>query len=456
MRPLLAQSAKVPFDTPLEVPSSQKRTKTSHFFLAKEESLSSAVRCVQSLGALSTCLHTGSDCESSSASVEGDHCQKDDQFTKDDDMMDPTGDKVNELDDMSPQDAVSLSVDPVGEFPTEPPRCDDMLQAILCHFSHCPVFMSNWSYSSMDSPVEQEQCLTQSVRHLCPRLCYMRAFAPYREWYALCQIVGQSYNEYPVGVLLYGWKCSLLRPSTGLEERDGGKYLPRTVFSNEAGIELQGKSRVLEHLRRHLEKSAMSISRPLGGLRLARSPQLIGSPLEEDVHSPFGLLEELFADDPWRLLLSTILLNRTSRVQVDSVMFHFLERWPSYEAVQTANVLDVVEVIRPLGICNRRAAGIIRFSREYHDLLVRKIHKHDADRVEDNLNEKKSSRAAERLRSEAFELSRDDVLGLYFCGSYAVAAYELFIRRNLDVETDDHALCMYVDYKRGVQLLREE
>jgi hypothetical protein len=37
-------------------------------------------------------------------------------------------------------------------------------------------------------------------------------------------------------------------------------------------------------------------------------------------HSPYGLLEELLWDRPWRLLLCCILLNQTSRAQVDPVL----------------------------------------------------------------------------------------------------------------------------------------
>ena len=92
--------------------------------------------------------------------------------------------------------------------------------------------------------------------------------------------------------------------------------------------------------------------------------------------SPFGLLEELFKKDPWRLLISTIMLNRTTRVQVDVVLHDFLLKYP--DATTCASLDDnaaeeqLAKVIYPLGMRHKRAKGIIRFSREWLELLSRK------------------------------------------------------------------------------------
>ena len=97
----------------------------------------------------------------------------------------------------------------------------------------------------------------------------------------------------------------------------------------------------------------------------------------DSLSSPLGLLEELFGDDPWRLLLSTIFLNRTQRVQVDVVMHSFLQEWPTAECVAAANVNEISTVIAPMGIRNRRARGIVQFSKDYLELLRSKVNQEE-------------------------------------------------------------------------------
>jgi adenine-specific DNA glycosylase len=147
--------------------------------------------------------------------------------------------------------------------------------------------------------------------------------------------------------------------------------------------------------------------------------------LIQDVTSPFGLLEELFVDNPWLLLLSTILLNRTSRVQVDVVLHEFLVKWPSPESVAAADWEEISRVIRPLGIRNRRAKGLIRFSRDYLTKLQ---------------------------GGNVATMTREDIMSLHHCGEYAYDAYRIFIQRNVSTLCADHALQDYVEYQRGALL----
>ena len=169
--------------------------------------------------------------------------------------------------------------------------------------------------------------------------------------------------------------------------------------------------------------------------------------------SPFGLLEELFRDNPWRLLLSTIMLNRTTRVQVDVVLYKFLALWPDATSMSSANEMDVATVIRPLGMSHKRARGIIRFSAEWLELLSRKK-VGDAFRTDCSLEtcEKQDFLAATRQSyTEAFLLTREEITSLYYCGAYAYDAYRIFIQGKLDAVTTDHALQIYVDFHRGLE-----
>lgn len=173
-----------------------------------------------------------------------------------------------------------------------------------------------------------------------------------------------------------------------------------------------------------------------GRTRMGRFRKPIPQPQEDMIQlttSPFGLLEELFPEDPWKLLLSAILLNRTSRVQVDVTLFRFLQKWPNAESTAAADWEEISKLIAPLGIRNRRAKGLIRFSKEYLDLVGRK-RKNDCTG-----------------KNWEFDLSRNEILGLYYCGEYAAQVYRIFIQKRLVQMTCDHALQAYVDYKRGSQ-----
>lgn len=169
--------------------------------------------------------------------------------------------------------------------------------------------------------------------------------------------------------------------------------------------------------------------------------------------SPFGLLEELFRDNPWRLLLSTIMLNRTTRAQVDVALYKFLTIWPDATSASSANEMDIATVIHPLGMRHKRARGIIRFSKEWLELLSRKK-VGDAYRTDCSLEtrvEQDSSAEARQSCMEAFLLTREEVTSLHFCGGYAYDAYRIFIQGKLDAVTTDHALQMYVDFHRGLK-----
>lgn len=158
----------------------------------------------------------------------------------------------------------------------------------------------------------------------------------------------------------------------------------------------------------------------------------------DSLSSPLGLLEELFGDDPWRLLLSTIFLNRTQRVQVDVVMHSFLQQWPTAESVASANVDEISTLIAPMGIRNRRARGIVQFSKEYLELLKSKV------------NQDKTMKPS---KEASFHLSEDEIKKFYNCGQYVADAYRIFIQRDWTTNSTDHALEAYVEWKRGLRSL---
>ena len=138
-------------------------------------------------------------------------------------------------------------------------------------------------------------------------------------------------------------------------------------------------------------------------------------------HSPFGLLEELFWDRPWALLVCCILLNQTSRVQVDSVLSRLLAAWPDAAALASADAESVESILRPLGLHRRRARTLIRFSSEFL---------------------KGAWRTPEELPG---------------IGEYAADAHAIFCEgRWREREPRDHALRWYIDWIRTTEGAGEE
>lgn len=82
-------------------------------------------------------------------------------------------------------------------------------------------------------------------------------------------------------------------------------------------------------------------------------------------HSPFGLLEELFWDRPWALLLCCILLNQTRRRQVDPILSSLLRRFPNPASLAAACPSNVEPLLRPLGLHRQRARAVVFFSAAY-------------------------------------------------------------------------------------------
>uniref|UniRef100_A0A8C3P3S8 Methyl-CpG-binding domain protein 4 n=1 Tax=Cyanoderma ruficeps TaxID=181631 RepID=A0A8C3P3S8_9PASS len=81
--------------------------------------------------------------------------------------------------------------------------------------------------------------------------------------------------------------------------------------------------------------------------------------------SPFNLIQETLFHDPWKLLIATIFLNKTSGKMAIPVLWEFLKKYPSPEVARTADWKEMSELLKPLGLYELRAKTIIRFSGEY-------------------------------------------------------------------------------------------
>ena len=125
--------------------------------------------------------------------------------------------------------------------------------------------------------------------------------------------------------------------------------------------------------------------------------------------SPIGMLQEDLWPDVWKILVACILHNQTSRKQVDKVYGHLFDKYPDSAAMAAADSEELAEILRPLGLYNRRAKSLKRFSEEFG-----------------SIDWKKPSE-------------------LYACGKYADECYDVFCAGNWKkVKTDDGSLKRYV------------
>lgn len=85
--------------------------------------------------------------------------------------------------------------------------------------------------------------------------------------------------------------------------------------------------------------------------------------------SPYSLIQEdLWSSAPeseWLIIVVCMMLNCTSRKQVERILPEFRRRWPTPEAFVGAALADVAPVIRSLGFANRRAVNLQRMTACY-------------------------------------------------------------------------------------------
>ena len=128
--------------------------------------------------------------------------------------------------------------------------------------------------------------------------------------------------------------------------------------------------------------------------------------------SPVDLLQEKLRDDPWKLLVCCMCLNKTNNKQVKRVIFEFFDRWPVPSSISDDDFDDMSRLLKPLGFYNRRTRQIIKFSKKY---------------VGSNWN---------------------DPLELPGVGKYASDSYKMFVEGTLDVEPTDKKLKEYIDWTK--------
>jgi|TARA_Y100000356_G_scaffold40184_1_gene31165 methyl-CpG-binding domain protein 4 len=119
------------------------------------------------------------------------------------------------------------------------------------------------------------------------------------------------------------------------------------------------------------------------------------------------LLQEIYQDDGWKMLVCCMLVNLTNRKQVDTVRNELFSKYPTPEDMMKAEHSDLVDIIKPLGLYNTRAERLVKMS-------------------------------------EGYVNGFNDVTELYGIGEYAKDSWEIFQLRNRNVKPRDLVLQEYL------------
>ncbi|KAM5233638.1 methyl-CpG-binding domain protein 4 isoform 5-T5 [Hipposideros larvatus] len=155
------------------------------------------------------------------------------------------------------------------------------------------------------------------------------------------------------------WKKDVFPlPSEGLELQDS------RGLSNLTSIHLLSKEDTIPRTQIEKRKTSLYFSSKYNKEALS-PPRRKAFKKWTPPRSPFNLVQETLFHDPWKLLIATIFLNRTSGKMAIPVLWQFLEKYPSAEVARTADWRDVSELLKPIGLYELRAKTIIKFSDEY-------------------------------------------------------------------------------------------
>lgn len=107
------------------------------------------------------------------------------------------------------------------------------------------------------------------------------------------------------------------------------------------------------------------------------------------------------------MLTCCMLLNLTNRKQVDTVRDELFKRYPTPKKMMNANQSELAELLKPLGLYNRRAKSL-------------------------------------KKMSEGYVKGFKSVDELYGIGKYAKDSWEIFQNNNTDVSPTDKVLLEYL------------
>ena len=119
------------------------------------------------------------------------------------------------------------------------------------------------------------------------------------------------------------------------------------------------------------------------------------------------MLQEIYLNDPWKMLVCCMLLNLTNRKQVDTIRKQLFDKYKTPQDMMNAKHEELADILKPLGLYNRRANSL-------------------------------------RKMSEGYIKGFNSVDELYGIGQYAKDSWDIFQNNNLNVKPTDKVLQEYL------------
>ena len=119
------------------------------------------------------------------------------------------------------------------------------------------------------------------------------------------------------------------------------------------------------------------------------------------------LLQEIYLNDPWKMLVCCMLLNLTNRKQVDTIRKQLFDKYKTPQDMMNAKHEELADILKPLGLYNRRANSL-------------------------------------RKMSEGYIKGFNSVDELYGIGQYAKDSWDIFQNKNNNVKPNDKVLQEYL------------
>lgn len=269
---------------------------------------------------------------------------------------------------------------------------------------------------------------TGSSRHLCEFMCYFREYEPARQ----LQTLRKRAAVHPLRPCIAGWTarlafsprspywCVVVHDAAG-GVRGGPREAWDSLVADALAAPLPSQTagpsagRAAEAEAQQAEAISGVGAVPAGGASAEAG-------LDPGLTSPFGLIEELLASDPWQLMVTCFLLNKTGRECVDRLLAMFFRRWPTPESMmeEDPESTEIGDMLGPLGLQRRRSHMLVRFSREYFEAVL----------------DLGSPLPAQRLKR------------LHGVGRYALDAYRIFVRGEVSsVTPTDIYLGWFAEYQ---------
>lgn len=78
------------------------------------------------------------------------------------------------------------------------------------------------------------------------------------------------------------------------------------------------------------------------------------------------LIQTHYLGDPWKIMISCILLNQTTNTQVRPVIVNLFDRFPTPNSIDRSHLSEISHIIRSTGFQNVKAKRIIDFTESWN------------------------------------------------------------------------------------------